>query len=95
VKQQHLFYSYYHRISDLVISYYPRYFLIKTTDHHHHHHHHHHRHHIKISYAIAQDKKFTKIMLSMLKLDTNSGFHDLFLIHTPIDNVHAGKGYIF
>jgi hypothetical protein len=87
VKQQHLFYSYYHPISDLVISYYPRYFLIKTTDHHH--------HHIKISYNIAQDKKITEIMLPMLKLDANSGFHDLFLKHTPIDNVHAGKGYIF
>jgi hypothetical protein len=66
-------------------------FLIKTTDHYHHHH----RHHIKISYAIAQDKLFKKIMLPMLKLDTNSGFHELFLKHTVIDNIHSGKGYIF
>jgi hypothetical protein len=28
---------------------------------------------------IARDKIFMKIMLPMLKLDTNSGFHELFL----------------
>jgi hypothetical protein len=29
--------------------------------------------------AIARDKNFKKIMLPMLKLDTNYGFHELFL----------------
>ena len=29
--------------------------------------------------AIARDKNFTKIMLPMLKLYTNYGFHELFL----------------
>jgi hypothetical protein len=31
---------------------------------------------------IPRDKRFTKIMLPMLKLDTNSGFHKLFLNYT-------------
>ena len=31
--------------------------------------------------AIAWDKKFKKIMLPMLKLYTNYGFHELFLNH--------------
>jgi hypothetical protein len=31
--------------------------------------------------AIAWDKNFKKIMLPMLKLDTNYGFHELFLNH--------------
>jgi hypothetical protein len=29
--------------------------------------------------SIARGKKITKIMVPMLKLDTNSGFHELFL----------------
>jgi hypothetical protein len=32
--------------------------------------------------AIAWDKNFKKIMLPMLKLDTNYGFHELFLTYS-------------
>jgi len=37
-------------------------------------------------FAIAREKFFTKIMLPMLKLDTNYGFHELFL-YWPVDYV--------
>ena len=39
--------------------------------------------HLILNIAIARDNFFTKIILPMLKLDTNSGFHELFLNSPP------------